>query len=63
LVGRHLVKALIARDYGPVLEIGELPVPQPGPGQIQALVHAASLNAADVRLPRGDFRDHVQIRA
>jgi NADPH:quinone reductase-like Zn-dependent oxidoreductase len=55
------VKALIARDYGPVLEIGELPVPQAGPGQIQARVHAASLNAADVRLPRGDFRDHVQI--
>ncbi|MEV6845097.1 NADP-dependent oxidoreductase [Actinoplanes sp. NPDC051411] len=55
------MKALIARGYGPILEVGELPVPQPGPGQIQARIHAASLNAADVRLPRGDFRDHVRL--
>lgn len=54
------MKALIVRDYG-VLEVGELPVPRPGPGQIQARIHAASLNAADVRLPRGDFRDHVHL--
>jgi NADPH:quinone reductase-like Zn-dependent oxidoreductase len=55
------MKALIARGYGPIFEVGELPVPQPGPGQLQARIHAASLNAADVRLPRGDFRDHVPL--
>jgi len=54
------VKALIARDYG-ILEVGELPVPQPGPGQLQARIHAASLNPADVRLPRGDFRGQVHL--
>jgi NADPH:quinone reductase-like Zn-dependent oxidoreductase len=55
------VKALIAHSYGNGFEVGELPVPEPGPGQIQARIHAASLNAADVRLPRGDFRDHVRV--
>jgi NADPH:quinone reductase-like Zn-dependent oxidoreductase len=55
------VKALIARSYGSGFEVGELPAPVPGPGQIQARIHAASLNAADIRLPRGDFRDHVQL--
>jgi NADPH:quinone reductase-like Zn-dependent oxidoreductase len=57
------MKAIIVRGYGPPesYEVGELPAPQPGPGQIQARVLAASLNAADVRLPRGDFRDHVHV--
>jgi NADPH:quinone reductase-like Zn-dependent oxidoreductase len=55
------VKALIAHSYGTGFEVGELPVPAPGPGQIQARIHAASLNAVDVRLPRGDFREHVQV--
>jgi NADPH:quinone reductase-like Zn-dependent oxidoreductase len=57
------MKAIIVRNYGPPesFEVGELPVPEPGPGQIQARIQAASLNAADVRLPRGDFREQLRV--
>ncbi|MGY0230994.1 NADP-dependent oxidoreductase [Longispora urticae] len=53
------MKALVARAYGPPesYELAELPVPEPGPGQLQVRVAAAALNAADLRLPAGDFRE------
>ncbi|GIF26842.1 NADPH:quinone reductase-like Zn-dependent oxidoreductase [Actinoplanes tereljensis] len=51
------MKALIAHQYGPPeqLELGDLPVPHAGPGQIQVRIATASINPLDLRLPRGDF--------
>jgi NADPH:quinone reductase-like Zn-dependent oxidoreductase len=51
------MKALTVRQYGPPsqLTLGELPIPEPGPGQLQVRIAAASINPLDLRLPRGDF--------
>lgn len=53
------MKAVVATGYGPPeqLVVADLPIPTPGPGQIQVRIAAASINPADVRLPRGDFRE------
>lgn len=57
------MKALVVRDYGPPesYEIAEIPAPRPGPGQIQVRIAAASINPLDVRMPRGDFREHTPV--
>jgi NADPH:quinone reductase-like Zn-dependent oxidoreductase len=57
------VKAVVVTQYGPPEDytVGELPEPHAGPGQIQVRIAAASINPADIRLPSGDFRDHVQV--
>jgi NADPH:quinone reductase-like Zn-dependent oxidoreductase len=41
-----MMKALVARDYGPLgsLQIEDLPIPEPGHGQILVKVAAASLD-------------------
>ena len=46
-----MMKAVVARDYGPpeVLAVAEVPIPRPGPGQIQVRLAAAALNPADLR--------------
>lgn len=56
------MKAVVAADYGPpeLYEVGELPVPQPGAGQMRVRIAAASVNPADVRLPGGEFRGAVE---
>jgi NADPH:quinone reductase-like Zn-dependent oxidoreductase len=47
--------ALIEGHGGPeVLRYGEVPDPEPGPGDIVVDVHAASVNAADWKVRRGD---------
>jgi NADPH:quinone reductase-like Zn-dependent oxidoreductase len=53
------MKAVVATGYGPPeqLVVADVPIPTPGPGQIQVRIAAASINPADVRLPRGDFRE------
>jgi NADPH:quinone reductase-like Zn-dependent oxidoreductase len=57
------MRAVVATGYGPPEEyrVAEVPVPRPGPGQIQARIAAASINPADVRLPGGEFRDAVPL--
>jgi NADPH:quinone reductase-like Zn-dependent oxidoreductase len=57
------MRAVVATGYGPPEEytVADVPVPRPGPGQIQVRVAAASINPADVRMPRGDFRDVVPL--
>jgi NADPH:quinone reductase-like Zn-dependent oxidoreductase len=50
------VKAIAQTRYGPpeeVLEVGELPDPQPGEGEILVRVRAAGVNWADCALTRG----------
>ena len=46
------MKALLLDAVGPVssLYVGELPVPEPGAGEIQVKVHAVSLNPVDYKL-------------
>ncbi|WP_020671324.1 NADP-dependent oxidoreductase [Amycolatopsis nigrescens] len=57
------MKALIAPSYGPLeqLEIAEVPVPEPGPGQLLIRVGAAALNALDAKLALGVMREIMPI--
>jgi NADPH:quinone reductase-like Zn-dependent oxidoreductase len=57
------MKAVVVTRYGPAQDytVADLPVPQAGPGQIQVKVRTASINPADVRIPRGDFRDQLRL--
>jgi NADPH:quinone reductase-like Zn-dependent oxidoreductase len=50
------MRAVVYREYGPpdVLQLEEIETPQPGEGQVLVRMHAASLNAADWHLMRGD---------
>jgi NADPH:quinone reductase-like Zn-dependent oxidoreductase len=51
------MKAAFFRKYGgpEVLEYGELPDPVPGPGEVLVDIHAASINAADWKMRRGEY--------
>ena len=58
------MKAAFARSYGParVIEVGELPDPEPMPGQVVVRVHAASLNPIDHKLRSGNLRPLLRLR-
>ena len=51
------MKASFFRRFGgpEVLEYGDLPDPVPGPGEALVEVHAASVNAADWKMRRGEY--------
>jgi NADPH:quinone reductase-like Zn-dependent oxidoreductase len=55
---RQRMRAIFYRRYGSpdVLELGELPAPVAGPGELLVRVHAASLNPKDALIRRGKFR-------
>jgi NADPH:quinone reductase-like Zn-dependent oxidoreductase len=57
------MKALVAAEYGgyDVLRVGELPVPEPGAGQIQVRIAAAGLNPADLMMLSGLAREMVPL--
>ena len=46
------MKALLLFEPGPVssLDIGDIPIPEPGPNEIRVKVHAVSLNPVDYKL-------------
>lgn len=50
------MKAIVYRQYGgpEVLQLTELGVPRPGPGQVLVKVRATSINAADYRMMRAN---------
>jgi NADPH2:quinone reductase len=58
-----LLKALLARNYGPpdTFRIERLPIPEPGAGQVQVRVRAASLNPADLLMAAGTVREMVPL--
>ena len=56
-----MMKAVYYREHGPasVLEIGELPRPEPGPGQVLVRVAAAAVNPIDRRLRAGELQEYI----
>lgn len=55
----NLMRAVVAREYGPasVLSVEDVPVPTAGAGQIQVRVRSAALNPADLRSLSGVLRE------
>lgn len=51
------MKAVVVTDLGEadVLKIKDVPVPEPGPGQVLIRVYATSVNFADVKARRGHY--------
>ena len=56
------MKAIYYSEFGSVdvLEIGERPIPQPGPNQVLVKVAAAGVNPIDRRLRNGELQDFFQ---
>lgn len=55
------MKAAWFERYGPardVLKVGELPAPEPGPGEVRVRVHASGINPSDVKR-RSGIREHA----
>lgn len=52
------MRAALYNQFGPpnVVEIGDIPVPQPKPGEVLVRVQAAALNPKDCLMRRGKFR-------
>lgn len=53
------MKALVQHAYGPLassLRLGELPDPDPGPGEVLVRVHYAGINPLDCKLVEGSFK-------
>jgi NADPH:quinone reductase-like Zn-dependent oxidoreductase len=53
------MKAVRFDEYGPVevLEVREVPVPEPGPGQVLIKVKAAGINPGEARIRTGSLHD------
>ena len=52
------MRALICHGFGDIadLEVGELPDPEPGPGQVLIDVHACGVNFPDVLIVKGEYQ-------
>src|SRR6185369_7786357 len=46
IAGRVKLKAIVIREFGPpsVMKLEEVPMPEPGPGEVLIKVHAVSVN-------------------
>ncbi|GAA5165404.1 MULTISPECIES: quinone oxidoreductase family protein [Amycolatopsis] len=57
------MKALVAREYGPLdqLELTEVPRPVPGQGQVLVRTEAAAVNPVDLVLVTGGMRDALPV--
>jgi propanol-preferring alcohol dehydrogenase len=49
------VKAAVVPDFGARLEIRDVPVPEPGPGQVLVKIMASGLCHTDIHAARGDW--------
>jgi propanol-preferring alcohol dehydrogenase len=49
------MKAAVVTDFGKPLEIRELPVPEPGPGQVLVRMEASGLCHTDIHAAHGDW--------
>ncbi|MBT3401048.1 MAG: alcohol dehydrogenase catalytic domain-containing protein, partial [Rhodospirillaceae bacterium] len=54
-----MMRAIICKDWGDpdTLELGELPEPALGPGQVRIRMRAAGVNFADCVLVRGQYQE------
>jgi len=52
------MKALVCKAFGPItdLRVEDLPVPEPGAGQVRVEVHAASINFPDALMVQGLYQ-------
>ena len=52
------MRSVIARAWGEIesLTLGDLPAPEPGPGQVLINMKAASVNFADIVMTRGEYQ-------
>src|SRR5215212_4404000 len=48
------MRALVKESAGPGAAIREVPVPEPGPGELLVRVHAASVCGTDIHIERWD---------
>jgi NADPH2:quinone reductase len=57
------MRALMATAYGQPedLVLGEVPIPQPGAGQLLVRIAAATINPTDIRVITGDFGDEFPL--
>ena len=55
------MKAVFYQQHGSaeVLEVGELPTPEPGPEQVLVRVAAAGVNPIDRRLRSGELQEYI----
>ena len=49
------MKAAVVREFRQPLTIDEVPVPEPGPGQIQVAIQAAGVCHTDLHAAEGDW--------
>jgi len=59
------MKAVIIRGYGgpDVIELADVPVPQPGTGQVRIRVHAAPVHPVDIATRAGRLAEHGLVGA
>ena len=57
------MRAVICREFGPVdqLELGELPDPVPGPGEVVIDVSVAAINFPDTLIVEGKYQDRPEL--
>lgn len=53
------MRAVVCRELGNIdrLELGDIPVPEPGAGEVLIKVQTAGLNFADLLMVRGEYQD------
>jgi propanol-preferring alcohol dehydrogenase len=59
------MKAAVVPALGAPLEIREIPVPEPGPGQVLVRMQASGICHTDIHAARGDWpvKPHPAVRA
>ena len=50
-----MMKAAVVREFGKPLVVGDAPVPEPGPGQIQVKIEACGVCHTDLHAAEGDW--------
>ena len=57
------MRAIVCKDWGEPgdLELGELPEPELGPGQVRIRMRAAGVNFADIVLVRGEYQEKPEL--
>ena len=51
----HMMKAAIVHEFGRPLSIEEVPIPQPGPGEVLVKVAACGVCHTDLHAAEGDW--------